>query len=359
MKDSAKKLGALLLCCILISVFSACGGGKKSTSNASADGEKSTNLTSTDDFIPVEWRMANQHPNDSFVTLADKEIIDSIKEATDGRVNITLYPDNQLGDYMSVFDEIMFGSVEMGHISVNSAYDSRLLGTFLPYLATGYDQLATIYSPDSYLFKTIHEIESKLGIELMGFFCEGFDGVGTDVELTDAAVVGAEKGALIRVPAMDTFAECNIELGFRTTTIPYSDTYTSIQTGLADGWAGGPANLNYQYFRDVLNHFYDYQQVQEATHILISKTAFEKLLPEDQESIRTIIQDKCLDSISLAQEDEGKYKTLLEESGVTVVEFSDSERATFADAVRANVWPKLAQTFTQEFLDNVLASFNE
>jgi TRAP-type C4-dicarboxylate transport system substrate-binding protein len=89
---------------------------------------------------------------------------------------------------------------------------------------------------------------------------------------------------------------------------------------------------------------------------LISQAAFESLLPEDQEAIRSIIQEKCAGSIELAQADEGKYKDLLETEGVTVVEFTDEERAAFAKTVRDNVWPELAETFTQEFLDNVLAS---
>ncbi|NLV57967.1 MAG: hypothetical protein GXY67_04290, partial [Clostridiales bacterium] len=66
-------------------------------------------------------------------------------------------------------------------------------------------------------------------------------------------------------------------------------------------------------------------------------------------------QDKCAESITLAQDDEAKYKELLRDKGITVVEFTDEERAAFAQAVRANVWPKLAKTFGQEFLDNVLA----
>ena len=350
MKISAKRIIGLVVICILVLGQTACGGAASSDSSTSSDADATAN------FEPVEWRMANQHPVDSFATEADKKIIDEIQKATDGRVKITLYPDSQLGDYMSVFDELMVGSIEMGHISVNEAYDSRLLGTFLPYLATGYDQLQSIYSPDAYLFKTLHDVEGGLGIELMGFFCEGFDGVGSSKELTDPAAVGAEKGILLRVPAMDTFAKCNIELGFRTSTIPYSDTYTSIQTGIVDGWAGGPANLNYLYFRDVIKYFYDYQQVQEATHIMISKAAYDSLLPQDQEAIRTIIQQECADSIALAQQDEQKYKDLLKDEGITVVEFSDEERAAFAKAVRDNVWPELAKTYTQEFLDGVLAS---
>lgn len=138
--------------------------------------------------------------------------------------------------------------------------------------------------------------------------------------------------------------------------IPYSDTYTGIQTGLADGASGVPANLFYLNFRDVIKYFYDYQQVQEATSILINKAAFDSLLPEDQEAIRTIIQNKCAESYKLAQDDEAKYKQMLRDENIEVVEFTDEERQAFADACHEQVWPKLAQTFTQEFLDGVLNS---
>ncbi len=309
-----------------------------------------------DDFKPVEWRMANQHPEGSIAAVADQEVCDAIYEATEGRVKINLYINNALGDYLSVFDEVMIGSIEMAHISTNESYDSRLLGTFLPYLSTGYNQLPKMYSPDGYLFNTLHDdIYSKLGIELMGFFCEGFDGVSSAIELTDPAVIGAEKGALIRVPGMETFIECNLMLGFRTTTIPYSDTYTALQTGLCEGASGVPANLTYLNFRDVVKYYYDYQQIQEATSFLINKGAFDKLLPEDQEAIRKIIQDKCAESFKLAEDDEDKYKDMLRSEGITVVEFTDEERAAFAQACHEQVWPKLAKTFTQEFLDGCLA----
>ena len=103
-----------------------------------------------------------------------------------------------------------------------------------------------------------------------------------------------------------------------------------------------------------MTHFYDYQQIQEATSFLINKAAFEKLSPEDQEAIRTIIQDKCAESITLAEQDEEKYKDMFREMGITVVEFTDEERASFAKACHEIVWPKLANTFTQEFLDGCL-----
>lgn len=358
MKGSTKKLFTCLIAVAMILGLAACGGGSTPAPSASSNPSAGASSGSAkENFTPVKWRMSNQHPEGSIADTADREMIEEIRKATEGRVEITLYNNNQLGDYLSVFDEIMMGSIEIHHGSTNESYDARLLGTFLPYLATGYEQLPTIYAPDAYLFQTLHDdVYAGLGIELMGFFCEGFDGVGTNVEVTNPAQAGADKGALIRVPAMDTFNECNLMLGFRTTTIPYSDTYTGIQTGLADGASGVPANLFYLNFRDVIDYFYDYQQVQEATSILINKKAFDSLLPEDQEAIRTIVQKKCAESYALAEADETKYKDMLREEGIEVIEFTDEERAAFAKTCHEKVWPKLAETFTQEFLDGCLAS---
>ncbi|MGO5050119.1 hypothetical protein [Dysosmobacter sp. Sow4_B12] len=79
--------------------------------------------------------------------------------------------------------------------------------------------------------------------------------MGVASELTNANVAGQPKGATVRVPGLDNFALPAKELGFNTSTIAYSDTYTAIQTGTVTGWVGGPPNLNYLYFRDVINYY--------------------------------------------------------------------------------------------------------
>lgn len=343
-----KRIAALMLALAMVLSLAACGDSKQTAAEPKAD-----------EFTPVEWIWSNQHPEDNLANVADMEMIAAIEEATEGRVKITLYNNSQLGDYLSVFEQVMLGTVQVHHGSTNEAYDARFLGGFLPYLSTGYAQLPYLYGPDSYLYKSLTDLYAGFGIQFCGFFCEGFDGIGSAKPVTDAAKIGAEKGILIRVPAMDTFNLCNQMLGFRTSTIPFSDAYTSMQTGLVDGASGVPANQNYQYFRDVIKYFYDYQQVQEATQILINKDAFDSLLPEDQEAIRKIINDKCAESYDLAQADEELYKQKLRDEGIEVVEFTDEERQAFADACHEQVWPQLAETFGQDFLDGCLADANK
>lgn len=343
-----KKRRNLIITLALILIFTtACNSNKPSSQ-----------VTNKEDFQPVTLSFGNQHPVDSIATKADQEICDEIEVATEGRVKVQLYTDSALGDYTNIFEEVMVGSIDMAHITAVETYDARMSGSMLPYLGSNYEELEKAYDPNNYLFQTIFESAQNLGIRTFGFFCEGYSGVGVNKALQNPNLPNAEKGVVVRVPGLDNFAVAITELGFRTSTIAYSDTYTSIQTGVVDGWAAGPANLNYLYFRDVITHYYDYMTNQEATQILMNEKTFSSLLPEDQEAITEIIQGKCRDSFKLAAEDDEKYMKMMADYGIEIIRFTDEERQVFAEGVRENVWPKLAKNSSQEFIDNILESLD-
>ena len=307
-------------------------------------------------FKPVVLKFANQHPSDSTASNDDREICEEINKATEGRVKVELYTDSSLGDYTSIFEETMMGTIDMAHITAVETYDPKMSGAMLPYLGSNYEELEKAYAPDNYLFKTVSESAKKLGLHSFGFYCEGFSGIGVTKEIKDPAIPGKEKDVIVRIPGLDNFALPAKELGFRTSTIAYSDTYTSMQTGTVNGWVGGPPNLNYLYFRDVIKYYYHYQMTQEATQIFMNENKFNSLLPEDQVAITKIIQNKCKESLVLAKTDEEKYMKLMEDAGIKVIKFSDEERANFAKTIREKVWPKLTKHTSKKFMDNLLKS---
>ncbi|NLY19750.1 MAG: TRAP transporter substrate-binding protein DctP [Tissierellia bacterium] len=343
----SKKILIVMLI-VFVTIFTACssGGNKEATGDV-------------DSFKPVTLRFANQHPTDSIASQSDKEICEEIEEATDGRVKVELYTDSSLGDYINIFEELMLGSIDMAHITAVESYDAKMTGSMLPYLGSNYQELEIAYDPDNYLYKTVYESAQKLGIRTFGFYCEGFSGIGVNKDVKDANIAGANKDSIVRVPGLDNFALPTAELGFMTSTIAYADTYTAIQTGVVDGWVGGPPNLNYLYFRDVIKNYYHYMLTQEATQIMMNENTFSSLLPEDQKAITDIIQSKCKDSIRLAEEDDNKYMEMLRDIGVNIVEFTDEERAEFAKAIRENVWPQLAKATSEEFIDSIVESLNK
>ena len=342
-----KKAFALVLALASAVSLAACGGSSSSIGHS---------LETKETFEPITLRFGNQHPEDSIAHAADLRICEKIAEVTDGRVKVDLYGNNALGDYTSVYEECMIGTIDMAHITAVETYDAKMSGAMLPYLGSNYEELKKAYDPDNYLFSVVSESADRQGLHTFGFFCEGFSGTLTNQPVQNANLSNANKDCLVRVPSLDNFTLAERRLGFQTSTIAYSDTYTAIQTNTVNGACGMPPNLVYQNFRDVTEYYYHYMMTQEATQILMSKKTWEKLLPEDQEAITKVIQDECAASFEIAEADDAKYMDILRDLGVEVVEFTDEERAAFAQDCRENVWPQLAKNTSQEFLDNILAS---
>lgn len=326
----------------------ACSGG---TSNAPA-----ANSQAPEDFKPITLRYANQHSIDHTATLAAQAAAEEIHEKTDGRITIEVYPANQLGDWTQVYEEVMMGTIDIANTTVPETYDARANASMLPYLANSYAELDKAMGPDSYLAGKMVDIQAAQGIKFLGYSCEGFAGIGTSKPVPNPNEVGVDKGILVRVPSNDNFKYPTEYMGYRTSTIPYSDTFAAIQTGVVDGWQAGPPNLNYLNFRDVITYYYHYCMDQEATQIYMNMDVFNSLLPQDQKVLQDAFRKMWTDSINSIEEEDAKYIQMLKDYGIEVIEFTDEELAAFADGVRADVWPKLAETYTQEFLDELLDS---
>ena len=308
---------------------------------------------------PITLKYANQHAVEHAATISAELIKKEVAEKTNGRVNIDIYPANQLGDWTQVYEEVMMGTIDIANTTVPETYDARLAAGMLPYLATNYEDLQVVMAPGSFLATTMEELQAKQGLQFLGFMCEGFSGIGTDVPVKNPAKIGFDKGVLVRVPSNDNFKFPTEHLGYRTSTIPFADTFAAIQTGIVDGWQAGPPNLNYINFRDVITHYYHYGLGHEATQFYMNAESFAKLLPEDQKVVKEAFEKQWVKSTVDIQAEDKKYMQMLKDFGITVVEFSNEELAEMAASVRKNVWPQLAKTYTQEFLDKLLASFQK
>lgn len=347
-----ERLAVLFLATAFIASLTACNGSNSSVSPSINESN------STENVQAVTLTFGNQHPSDSFMSELDRQICDDIEKATDGRVKVELHTDSSLGDYVSVYEEVMVGSIDMAHITVPETYGAVMTASMTPYLATDFESLKKVFSKDGYLYGEVEKTLQPLGVHSFGFFCEGFNGVGVNKALADPAGVGSDKGVTVRVPGMDVHALAPKALGFRTSTISYSDTYTAIQTGVVDGWHAGPPNLNYLYFRDVIDHYYYYQMSQEATQIIINSKKFNSLLPEDQQAITEII-DKALDSTyELAAQDDKKYMEMMADEGIEIITFTPEEIQAFADHVRSTVWPQLAANMGKDFFQGLADSLD-
>ena len=305
----------------------------------------------------VKLRLAGQYAPEHTTTVLMNEFAKIVKERSNGEIEVKVYPASQLGDYTQIFEELRRGTIDMATISIPSQFDTRLEAVYLHYLAMNYEEARRIYAPGSKMFKLISDVNDGLDIKFLAFNIEGFGGFGTTKLPDNLDDPAGRKNTLMRVPPMAVFQiPCDDE-GFQTVSIPFAELYTALQTGIADGWSGGPAMVNYVQFRDVIKHFIACNNFMESNSYMMSKQVWNKLSPEHQK----IIQDAALEisakSFDLAEADDAKYIVELEKAGINVVKFTPEQLQAWADLCRKVTWPKMESRLTKPVIDDLLQDY--
>src|SRR6056297_1007272 len=283
-------------------------------------------------------------------------IAEKVKEATEGQIKMDVFPMNQLGDYTQVFQEIQRGTIEMGLIFIPSEYDVMLEIGSLPFLADNYDDMRDQLSPGSYVYSIIDEAISNLGIKLLRINGEGFIGIGSAKKPENYADPKADKDTLIRIAPLTVYRETAQDMGYRTTSIPYADTYSAIQTGVCDGWIGGSSEINYQVFKDVINYYTPYNCLFDQTAFLINQELWDSFSADEQKIIQDAVDVEADLSFKDWQAIDKENMKLMTDYGIEVLEFTPEEREALAEHIRNTTWPKLEEKFGKDVLDKVKES---
>ena len=295
-------------------------------------------------------RFAGQVPTEHTATKLMHQIAEEVKEKTNGRIEIVVYPANQLGDYTLVYEELIRGTIDMAAISVPSQFDPRLEVTYINCFVRNFDEAKEVFAADGWLFKKMDELSSRLGVKLLGFQVEGFIGIGSTKPVNEPLNPDVDKGILVRIPNMDVYKLGAEAMGYKTVTVPWAEVYTALQTGVADGVDGMTPTAAYTMLKDVLKYWYDLNYSVENFNYMISQKTWDKLSPADQK----VIADACAKvtemSIELAKQDQEKHLELMRQAGIQVFTYSSEELKPIFVKVSAT-WDKLADKFSKELIE--------
>lgn len=338
-----KRIVSLLLILLLICTsLSGCG---QNTS------EESTDAT---DAKVYKLRMATQAGTGTEGCIVLQDCIKKIDELTNGQVKIELYPDQLLGDWTDVFTELRQGTIDLAMQSIDTSYDPRLEMRTIPYLFDDYDQISTVAGEGSYFDNTYTNLLADLDITYFGVWVEGLVGIGTNVIPKDYVTPGTPKDILLRCPAMDVYLNSMKEIGYSTIVIPATDLFTSLQTGVCDGFIGGTPLSNYNLFRDVIKYYIPLNMSCEQQGLMASKSVFESLPPEFQAIISDVFRQASNDSFSKAVQRDKEYMDKLQEYGVEILELTDEQRANYVQFTREKVWPYMEKRVGKEIMSNLI-----
>lgn len=302
----------------------------------------------------VTWKLNHIRPSGTRTDISAKQFSKDIFEGTDGRVDIDVYNNSQLGDYQLVQESVSLGEVEMQLATLGTNVDRTLQVAITPSLVSNYEEAKELYnSEDGVLNKYFKEQLAEQNIKLLAVYPQYFGSIFLADEANDPKNPDSNKNIKVRVPAMKAFEEYGETLGFVVTPLASSEMFTAIQTGIVDGAIGGGTELYYNEFGELGQQILPVNTHFEAHYLTVNEEAFDALAEEDQNTILEFAEQFEEDAFIQAEEEQEKYNQLItEEHGVEVVEFTDEELQAYADKVREEVWPKLEDEYG-DILDEI------
>lgn len=278
-------------------------------------------------------------------------IADEVNKRTNGAVDINVYPANQYGSADLQYQGIMDGSIDMLLGYLDPTYDIIFDITTIPFLASNYDEMSYICSEQSNTYRLFAEHCEGTDMHFMGFYLNGVNGIFSTKDLGDYLNPDKSKGTLIRIANSATYQMGIEALGYSTISIPYTDTYTSLQTGVMDGMTGIPSYMVHQNFADVTKYYLAMNMYMEANVMLMSPQTVDKLPKEYVDIIEEVCMEASVQSLITTEKNVDAGIEDLKNDGITILPITDEERGEVAEKVRAKIQDQLIDYFGQENID--------
>ncbi|WP_176461856.1 TRAP transporter substrate-binding protein DctP [Anaeromicrobium sediminis] len=316
------------------------------TSSTSAGGENKESKAR-------KWKIGHVRPKGTVVDNDVTEFVNNVKEASDGLIEIEIYPSSQLGDYNVVQERVGMADIEMQLAPAGTNVDKSLGISSAPYLATNWDEARELFKRDGVLINAIEEKFEKQGIKVIASYPVYFGGIALAKEPKDPANLQVSQNMKIRVPGIKSYEATAEALGYMATPIPYAEAFTAMQTGIVDGAIGSGAEGYYSSFRDVTKCYLPLNDHFEMWYLYMSLDVWNDLSDDEKKMLEEIglkLEEKRYET---AEADQKEFENKLKEEGIKVIEFTDEELANFAKKVRETVWPEIKDEFGAELFDSV------
>jgi tripartite ATP-independent transporter DctP family solute receptor len=265
-----------------------------------------------------------------------QEAIDRIRNATNGRLDIKLFPANQLGSDTDLLSQVRSGGVEF----FNQA--SVVLSTLVPaagIINTGFafhDYNEVWKAMDGPLGAYVRAQIEKVGLLTMSKpWDNGFRQVTTSSKVVKTP--DDLKGLKLRVPAAPMLSSLFTALGASPTPINFNELYSALQTKLVEGQENPLAIISTARLYEVQKCCSLTNHVWDAYWILGNRKAFERLPKDIQEIVRRELDKAATDERADIAALSASLRTDLAAKGVQVIE---PDKKAFKDALAKGTFYK-------------------
>lgn len=308
----------ILVLALLLSVVVGCSPAEQAPPASSSSGDTSSgDETPADDPKPVEtvtMRLAEVHPEGYPTTEADREFARLVEERTDGRYKIEVYPGGILGDEKSVTEQIQFGALEFGRLSLSpiTEFEESLNMLMLPYLYRDREHMFNVVDGPigDNLLVNLEENSGLVGLAWFDAGARSFYNTEREIHSPDDM-----KGLKIRVQETELMMDLISALGASPVSLAYGDVYSALQTGVIDGAENNFPSYESTHHYEVAKYFTLDEHTRVPELILTSNLVMDKLSDADKVIFKEAAREAAILERELWAEYEKKSEEIIIEAG--------------------------------------------
>ncbi|WHH58014.1 TRAP transporter substrate-binding protein [Petroclostridium sp. X23] len=266
-------------------------------------------------------------------TQAAYDFAKRVKEKSNGRIEVQIFPNGQLGGMKDIIQSLQMGAVDMARNNPSWLADAgikKLNVLSLPYIFNDIGHANKVI--EGPVGKQLLDEIKNANMQLVGLGY--YEPTLRHFFFTNKRVTKLSdlKGLKLRVPTSEMYKDMVEAFGASPTPIAYGELYSALQTGVVDG-AENPLKGYYNMkFYEVAKKFtFDAHQY-ETSIILFSEMVWNKLSEDDKKLITEAFNESAQYYKEMSQKLYDEYLTDLEKQGV---EFSEVENTQeWQDAVK-------------------------
>ena len=267
-----KKIAALATAAVLCAGLMAGCGASSTTADTSYSAEN-----------PLVLTLAHGLSETHTVHIAMTQFAEEVNEKTDGRVQVKIFPNGQLGSENENLEQLQAGVIAMTKVSAPglATYNEAYNAFGLPYIFNDTEDFYHVM--DSQQMQDFFLSTGDDGFVTLTYYTSGARSFYTkDKAIRTPADL---KGLKIRVQDMKSQTDMMNYLGGIPVAMSYGDVYTSLQTGIIDGTENNETALTTGKHGEVCKVYSVDQHAMIPDGLIMSEKVGKQISAEDQEVI--------------------------------------------------------------------------
>ncbi|MGM0852669.1 MAG: TRAP transporter substrate-binding protein [Bacillota bacterium] len=317
-----KKFKWVAMITAIMLLLSACG----SESSSGSEGEK------------IKWKFGHLADENHIWHKTALEFADLVKEKTDGQIEITIYPSNQLGGETDTINSIKAGTADLvisGETMANWSPKAALMA--VPYAFRDAEHLQKVVEGD--IGKEIEEeIKDKVGLTPLYYHTRAPRNLTSKEPISTPDDL---KGFSMRVPNVPLFLDAWKAAGAKPQVMDFNEVFTGLQQNVIDGQENPVDLIHSGGLYEVQDYVNETEHVYSWIYILVGNKQFEELSDENKKAVQEAAKEAQAFGKDLFDKEITEYEKKLKDEGM---KFNEVDQDAFREAMK----PAIKESLTDE-----------